>query len=50
MMSINRQCEEVTRLLAAIQACVDRDGWMIPWCAADFDAYIAEARLMMGVR
>lgn len=50
MLSIERQCTEVTRLLAAIQTCVDRDGWMIPCRAADFDAYIAQARALMGVR
>lgn len=49
MMSIERQCNEVVELLAAIQACVDREGWPIPCRAADFEVYIERARQLVGV-
>jgi hypothetical protein len=49
MMSINRQCDEAMQLLAAIQTCVDREGWVIPWRAADFQVYVERAREQVGV-
>lgn len=49
MMSIQRQCTEVTTLLAALQGCVDRQGHVIPCRADDFAVYVARARAAMGV-
>ena len=49
MMSMQRQCNELAALLAAIQTCVDRKGWLIPCRAADFEVYIARSRELMGV-
>lgn len=49
MLSIQRQCTEVTAALAAMQACVDRQGHVIPCRAEDFAVYIARARGLMGV-
>jgi len=49
MMSIKRQCNEVVELLAAIQTCVDREGWLIHCRAADFEVYIERARDQVGV-
>jgi hypothetical protein len=49
MMSMQRQCNELVDLLTAIQTCVDREGWLIPYRAADFDVYIARGRELIGV-
>jgi hypothetical protein len=50
MISIKRQCTEVTDLLAALQACVDRQGHVIPCRAEDFAVHVARGREAMGVR
>lgn len=49
MLSIERQCAEVTNLLAALQGCVDRHGHVIPARAEDFAVHIARGRALMGV-
>lgn len=49
MMSMQRQCAEVTELLASIQACVDRQGNVIPCRAGDFATFISRGRAHMGV-
>lgn len=50
MKSVHRQCDELTELLAAIQTCIDRQGWVIPCRAVDFEVYIARGRELMGVQ
>lgn len=50
MISANRQYTEICEVLEAIQACVDREGWVIPCRAADFAEYVTRARELMGVR
>lgn len=49
MKSINQQCAEVTDLLEQLQACVDRQGEIIPGRADQFAILIAVARETMGV-
>lgn len=49
MMSMQRQCNELIDLVAAIQTCVNRQGWLIPCRAEDFAIYIARGRLLVGV-
>lgn len=48
MMSMQRQCNELVDLLAAIQTCVDRDGSVIPCRAEDLAVHVARGRDMIG--
>lgn len=49
MLSVQRQCDELAALMAAIQTCIDRTGWVIPCRADDFKVYIARGRALVGV-
>lgn len=49
MLSIERQCTEVTAILEALQACVDRQGDVIPCRAESFAVFVARGRSLMGV-
>ena len=47
--SKHTRCSEVCELLAAIQTCVDREGYVIPARSQDFRTYVERAREYMGV-
>lgn len=49
MLSANRQNSEAVELLAAIQECIDREGWPIPCRAADLEVYTERARELLGI-
>lgn len=49
MLSTQRQCDELVDLMAKIQACVDRTGWVIPCRGDDFKVYIERGRGLVGV-
>ncbi len=49
MLSTNRQCEDLAALVAAMQACLDRRGRVIPCREVDLGVFVARARSAMGI-